>query len=138
MDKVIIGVLTVCVCLSVMAIGISIFRQPIQTIQQIENKTWHHQENKSFYGVGKENKSIQIDSEIWRIEWFALPLDGAENLSLFDMSVRSSTGELITEGTLYKGWPIWDARCIIGNGTFEINVIIANLKGWQIDIYEYY
>jgi len=131
------GLFAAVVCVGVIAtIGIFL---PSQTIQQqaTENKTWH--EKLVFYGTNNENRMIQIDSEIWRIEWIALPLQGRENISLFAMDVYSRPdGYLITTGSLNKGWPVADTRYIVQKGQFEVTITTANLEGWQINIYEYY
>jgi len=131
------GLSVAVVCIGVIAtIGIFL---PSQTIQQpaSENKAWQFKQD--FSGIGSENMWVKIESEIWRISWYAFALENFENYSYFILSVTAFPDTAEVMGTKMIGeFYTSGAEYIIQNGWFFIDVKAVALESWSLYIYEYH
>lgn len=124
------------VCVGVIAVA-GVFL-PSQTPQQIAgNEAWQFKQEFNGYGTDAKNIQVDIESDVWRVVWYAFAMENFEEYSGFDIAIISyPENGLMAVGTMEGGTPAWGVNYIIQGGRFDIQVTTANVNFWAIRIYE--
>lgn len=116
---------------------------PSQTPQRIEeNKAWQFKQD--FYGISDENIWIDIGADVWRVTWYAFPVENLYNgipwpvpYSYFGMHIYAyPENTLAARGYSSEGVPLSGVDYIIRGGQFYIEVFTRDIDYWQIFVYE--
>lgn len=135
-DKTTIGTITAVACIGLVSIA-GVFL-PSQSPQRTEeNEVWQFKQEFNGYGIDVKNIQVDIESDVWRVVWYAFAIENFEEYSGFDIAITSyPENGLMAVGTMEGGTPAWGVSYIIQGGRFDIQVTMANVSFWAIRIYE--